>query len=330
MSQWTPHILRLEQQYHLPPGLLGAMMRAESGGDPNARSPVGAIGLMQLMPGTAAGLGVDPYNPVQNLEGGAKYIRQQLDRFGNNVQYAIAAYNAGPGAVQKYGGIPPYAETKQYVNRVTGYWQESSRYGQPTQSSSPATPRPTQRPVPSVYEIDPARIAKIQHAWTDAPENGGLRVQREYTKAANSAAEAARIEGLNARDQQAWQAQQTTTTPTTTSSGNPYTANAGSRWYKTPTGWVERQRNGEAGWQFLQRLGHGFGLENDPGTNQTYGGQHAPNSHHYANNAIDYGDARNNWDALNAWYKYLNQNRQALGIVELLNEGDHIHAAIGG
>ena len=83
---------------------------------------------MQLMPGTARGLGVtDPYDPLQSLRGGAKYLRQQLDRFGGDYSKAIAAYNAGPGAVQKYGGIPPYAETQAYVPRVLAYFQRVRR-----------------------------------------------------------------------------------------------------------------------------------------------------------------------------------------------------------
>jgi soluble lytic murein transglycosylase-like protein len=73
------------------------------------------------MPGTAAALGVDPSVPAQAIEGGAKYLRQQLDRFGNDPAKALAAYNAGPGAVQRYGGVPPYAETQNYVRKVLGY-----------------------------------------------------------------------------------------------------------------------------------------------------------------------------------------------------------------
>jgi soluble lytic murein transglycosylase-like protein len=101
------------------PALLKGLVQQESGFDPNARSGAGAVGLTQLMPGTAAALGVtDPTDPVQSLQAGARYLREQLDRFGGDEHLALAAYNAGPGAVAKYGGVPPYAETQGYVNKV--------------------------------------------------------------------------------------------------------------------------------------------------------------------------------------------------------------------
>ena len=103
----------------IDPSLLKGLVSQESGFDPNARSGAGALGLTQLMPGTAAGLGVtNPLDPVQSLQGGAKYLRQQLDRFGGDEKLALAAYNAGPGAVAKYGGVPPYRETQNYVTNV--------------------------------------------------------------------------------------------------------------------------------------------------------------------------------------------------------------------
>ncbi len=106
-------------KYGIDPHLLAGLVKQESGFDPRARSGVGALGLTQLMPQTAASLGVtDATDPVQALDGGAKYLRQQLDRFGGNVSLALAAYNAGPGNVTKYGGIPPFAETQNYVKNV--------------------------------------------------------------------------------------------------------------------------------------------------------------------------------------------------------------------
>jgi soluble lytic murein transglycosylase-like protein len=107
------------KKYGIDPALLAGLVKQESGFNPSAGSPAGARGLTQLMPATAAGLGVtNVLDPAQNLDGGAKYLRQQLDAFGGDVTRALAAYNAGPGAVKRYGGVPPYAETQNYVRAV--------------------------------------------------------------------------------------------------------------------------------------------------------------------------------------------------------------------
>jgi soluble lytic murein transglycosylase-like protein len=101
------------------PSLVRAVARTESNFDPTARSAAGAEGVMQLMPATAQALGVaNPYDPAQNVRGGALYLRELLDRFGGDVSRAVAAYNAGPGAVERAGGIPPFPETRRYVERV--------------------------------------------------------------------------------------------------------------------------------------------------------------------------------------------------------------------
>ncbi len=107
------------QKYGIDPALLAGLVKQESGFNPNAGSAAGARGLTQLMPGTAAGLGVtNVLDPAQSLDGGAKYLRAQLDAFSGDVARALAAYNAGPGAVKRYGGVPPYAETQNYVRAV--------------------------------------------------------------------------------------------------------------------------------------------------------------------------------------------------------------------
>ncbi|HEY1495228.1 MAG TPA: lytic transglycosylase domain-containing protein [Candidatus Solibacter sp.] len=105
-------------KYGLPRELVRSVMAAESGMVPGAVSPKGAIGLMQLMPETAHVLGVNPYDPAQNVDAGARYLRDLLEKYNYGLRHALAAYNAGPGAVDKYNGIPPYRETIDYISRI--------------------------------------------------------------------------------------------------------------------------------------------------------------------------------------------------------------------
>ncbi|MFA6849056.1 MAG: lytic transglycosylase domain-containing protein [Selenomonadaceae bacterium] len=106
------------KKYGVDSRLVSAVAETESGYSPNAVSNSGAVGVMQLMPDTAATLGVDPYDTQQNIEGGTKYLKNMLDDFGGDVRKAVAAYNAGTQAVKDYNGVPPYAETQNYVNKV--------------------------------------------------------------------------------------------------------------------------------------------------------------------------------------------------------------------
>lgn len=107
------------RKHGVPEDLFLRLVQQESRWNPKAVSHKGAIGLAQLMPATAESLGVDPENPAANLDGGARYLRRQFDRFGN-WRLALAAYNAGPEAVQKHGGVPPYDETRTYVKKIWG------------------------------------------------------------------------------------------------------------------------------------------------------------------------------------------------------------------
>ena len=119
MSDIDEIVETFSSKYNIDGDFIKAIIKQESGFNPNATSKKGAMGLMQLMPATAKSLGVvNAYNPWENVEGGVKYLKGLLDRFNNDEKLALAAYNAGPNAVKKYGGVPPYKETQNYVNSI--------------------------------------------------------------------------------------------------------------------------------------------------------------------------------------------------------------------
>jgi soluble lytic murein transglycosylase-like protein len=168
-TQYDAQITAAATKYGIDPALLKGLIRQESNFNASAQSGAGAQGLTQLMPGTASALGVDPRDPAQAIDGGAQYLKQQLDRFGGDPSKALAAYNAGPGAVAKYGGVPPYAETQGYVQKVLGY---AAGYAAPAAAATSTTAAGWAGAV-STTPVSPASLLSTSTA-DDASSSGSL------------------------------------------------------------------------------------------------------------------------------------------------------------
>lgn len=168
-DDYEPLVQEHASRQRIRPDLVRAVIQVESGFNPRARSPKGAMGLMQLMPATAAEMGVrDPYDPRESIRGGTAYLRQLLDRYGGNEELALAAYNAGAGAVERHGSrIPPYRETREYVRRVAS-------------ASGPAAvsgPPPAKRRVYKTYEVVDGRL--IPRYSSDRPASVSFEIVSE-------------------------------------------------------------------------------------------------------------------------------------------------------
>ena len=155
-QQIKDKIIKESVRQGVDPDLMLRLAKQESGYNQNARSPVGAIGVMQLMPGTAKGLKVDPYDVDQNIKGGVTYLKRQINRFGST-EKALAAYNAGPGAVSKYNGVPPYKETQNYVRRIMGgkrqYQSKLNSAKGGVNQNKPTLPPPIKKPSRTPFDL---------------------------------------------------------------------------------------------------------------------------------------------------------------------------------
>jgi hypothetical protein len=178
MVDYRAEAARIAQKYGIDPNLFVRLIEQESGFNPEAKSPAGALGLAQLMPGTALDMGVMRIDPLQNLEGGAKYFRQQLDAFGGDPALALAAYNAGPGNVKKYGGIPPFAETQNYVSRILGTQPGNTQQGGPAVDQY--AQQPQQKGILS-FITDPEKRAKLGLVLSSLATTPNAGVQQMLT-----------------------------------------------------------------------------------------------------------------------------------------------------
>lgn len=145
---YNEYVRKAASKYSLEPDLIHAVIKTESNGNHRAVSRKGAMGLMQLMPGTASDLNVsNPFNPEENIEGGARYLRYLLEKFNGDMTLALAAYNAGPKTVEKYGSVPPIYETRQYVKKVYSLYNGKKNYASLQPQKNEASPVPVPTPI---------------------------------------------------------------------------------------------------------------------------------------------------------------------------------------
>lgn len=298
---WPAIAAAYARKYGINPRYFVNQIRAESNFDPDARSPAGATGIAQIMPGTAQGWGVNPNNPREALDAAARNMSRYLHSYDGDWRKALAAYNAGPGAVQQYGGVPPYAETQNYIKRILGG-------GDPTDPLN-----------------KPGRVAKANQPVVAAAPSAGVDSR---TAALEFVMRGSPLEGIAT----ALAARQPQTAPNA-----PVRPKRGMG-TSEPLGGFYTRRRGETGQQFLDRiLKRRFGLEHDPdldpgpGHQQMTGGRHAGRGHPDGR-AADYGDARNDPDVLQEAEDWLERNQERFGIRLALyganEEGhdDHLHA----
>ena len=181
-------ILKASKELGVDPRLVMAMAMQESGGYQSAVSSVGARGVMQLMPDTAEGLGVDPYDEWENIYGGVKYILQQLEYFGGDMVKAIAAYNAGPGAVDEYGGIPPYEETQNYVSNILAMYEEMGGLSTEIVENTVKLEESVEEASTELHGRMPRAVSTLAEAFEKAAEEGQnqmIEAQKKYASYLN-------------------------------------------------------------------------------------------------------------------------------------------------
>lgn len=167
-NPYAQEIAAAAEKYGIPAGFALAVARAESGISDGKTSPAGAYGIMQLMPGTAKGLGVNPRDPHQNIEGGVRLLSQLYKQYGGDWRKTAAGYNAGPGNVAKYGGIPPFAETQQYIKRIAGYMKEPGMGNGP--APAPQSARQMVAPQAQTQGIPDVLRQGMGMVFDDSPE----------------------------------------------------------------------------------------------------------------------------------------------------------------